>query len=280
MARALQIDVFQYLDYRAFLRDAYTNLKTRQRGFSYRWFSKRAGLASPNFLKLVAEGQRNLTPDTTHRFAEALGLTCRETEFFEALVKFAQAETASEKNHHFEKIGSFQRRRAVRTLERHEFDYFSRWYHVAIRELVACRDFREDPEWIARRLIPNITPAQASQSLELLLALGFIERKGKRLVQKEPLLTTGPEVRSLAAGNFHRQMMERAAASIEAVPREKREISGVTLALTPELFAVFKEKIHRLRAELLELSASAVNPTAVVQFNFQIFPLAVSEEPS
>jgi uncharacterized protein (TIGR02147 family) len=276
--RVLQVDVFGYLDYRAFLRDAYSDLKVRQKGFSYRWFSRRAGFASPNFLKLVADGKRNLTPETTQRFADALGLSSKEGDFFRDLVGFCQAASAAEKNRYFERIGTYHKHRAVRVLDRNEFEYFSRWYYVAVRELVACRGFREDPEWIARRLVPPITAAQASHAIELLLQLGFVERNAAgRLRQKEPLLSTGPEVRSLAAGNFHRQMMERAAASIERVPRERRDISGLTVALTPDMLVLFKQKVIQLRAELLELSASAIDPTVVTQLNFQLFPLASTE---
>jgi uncharacterized protein (TIGR02147 family) len=98
------------------------------------------------------------------------------------------------------------------------------------------------------------------------------------LRQGEVLLSTGPEVRSLAVGNFHRQMMERAAASIELVAREERDISGLTVALSAEACARFKQRIVELRAELLQLSAAETAPTRVVQLNFQLFPLATTEE--
>ena len=280
MARTLSVNVFEYLDYRAFLRDAYGDLKARQRGFSYRWFSRKAGMSSPNFLKLVIEGQRNLTPKSVDKFAAALGLNTQESSFFSELVSFNQASTPAEKNRHFERIGKFRSHRAVRRLERDTFEYLSRWYYPAIRELVGCAEFREDPEWIASQLRPKITVAQARKAIDVLLELGVLERdENGTLVQGEPLLSTGPEVRSLAVGNFHRQMMERAAAAIEAFERTDREISGVTVALSREGFEMFKEKIHQLRAELLELSAEQREPTRVVQFNFQAFPLAVVEVP-
>jgi uncharacterized protein (TIGR02147 family) len=279
MARTLQIDVFSYFDYRSFLRDAYTDLKQRQRGFSYRWFARKAGMTSPNFLKLVIDGKRNLTAESTEKFATALGLTSQETSFFRELVGFTQAPTATEKNRHFDRIGAFRRHRAVRALERHQFEYLSRWWYPAIRELVACEGFVEDEAWIAQQLVPAISPSQARQALDLLLELGFLERDASgTLRQGEPLLSTGAEVRSLAVGNFHRQMMERAAASIELVDRELRDISGVTVALSPESFQMFKQKIIDLRAELLELSAAEKHPTRVVQINFQLFPLASTEE--
>ena len=67
-------EVFEYLDYRKYLRDFYASRKRGGRGFSYRAFSRRAQLQSPNYLKLVIEGQRNLTGPMANRFATACGL--------------------------------------------------------------------------------------------------------------------------------------------------------------------------------------------------------------
>lgn len=280
MARTLAVDVFAYLSYRAFLRDAYVDLKARQRGFSYRWFSRRAGLSSPNFLKLVMDGKRNLSPRGAEAFAGALGLAGREASFFRELVDFEQADTPADKNRAWERLSAYQGHRKVRALERHQLEYLSKWWNPAIRELVAIPGFRDDPEWIARQLRPAITPAQARAAIDLLLELGFVVRDADGgLRQREPLLSTGPEVRSLAVGNFHRQMMQRAAESIELVDRAEREISGLTVALSQQSFQLFKEKIHALRAELLELSGREQAPDRVVQVNFQIFPLAIVEAP-
>lgn len=279
MARRLRVNVFEYLDYRAFLRDAYQNLKQTQPSFSYRWFSRKAGLSSPNFLKLIIDGQRNLTATTAEKFAKALDLNAQETEFFCELVVFHQAESAAEKNRSYERIGKYRQHRSTRDLERDAFEYLSHWYYPAIRELVTCQGFREDHEWIANALIPPITPTQAKRSIELLLKLGLIERDASgALRQGSPLISTGREVRSLAAGNFHRQMMEQAAGSIERVPAEDRDISSITVSLSAETFKLFKEKLVALRAELMSLSAEEKTPTRVVQINFQAFPLAKTEE--
>jgi uncharacterized protein (TIGR02147 family) len=279
VAKQLTVVVYQYLDYRAFLRDAYRDRKQHQRGFSYRWFSRRAGLSSPNFLKLVIDGKRNLTVASARRFAAAFDLNVTETAFFCDLVAFNQARSPAEKNEYYERIRASRRHREVRALDHHEFDYFSRWYYPAVRELVACKGFRDDPAWIARRLVPPITPAQARHALELLTKLGLLRRDADgTLRQGEMLVSTGPEVRSLAVGNFHRQMMERAAASIELVAREERDISGLTVALSDEACRRFKQRIVELRAELLQLSAAETEATRVVQLNFQLFPLATTEE--
>jgi|GEM_PF-609728 len=79
-------NVFDYLDYREFLRATYAEGK-RLKKLSYRAFSRRAGLLSPNYLKLVIDGKRNITHEMAQRFAQALHLTAEGTEYFELLVR-------------------------------------------------------------------------------------------------------------------------------------------------------------------------------------------------
>jgi uncharacterized protein (TIGR02147 family) len=268
-------DIFEFLDYREYLRACYTALKEHRRSFSYRAFAQKAGMSSPNFLKRVIDGQRNLGPKSIDKVAAALDLSTRETEFFRDLVGFTQAKTGAEKNEFFAKLGKDRKHRRVRKLERDSFTYLSHWYYPAIRELASCDGFIEDPQWIASHVQPPITTAQARKAVEVLLKLGFLVRgEDGTLGQGEALLSTGPEVRSLAIRNFHRQMIERATDALETIPLEEREISGTTVALSEDGFRLFKERIHALRAELLELSAEQKGPKRVIQFNFQAFPLA------
>ena len=65
-----EVDGFQFQDYREFLRAYYAERKTHAK-ISYRAFSRRAGLGSPNYLKLVMDGARNLSPAMAGRFAAA-----------------------------------------------------------------------------------------------------------------------------------------------------------------------------------------------------------------
>jgi uncharacterized protein (TIGR02147 family) len=147
------VSVYDYLDYRAFLRDYYAAKKAASRAFSYRAFSKRAGVASPNYLKLVIEGQRSLSPKMAERFAQACGLDGDASRYFVHLVGFNQAKTTVERAQFYDKLTGFQRYRQAHKLELAHAAYYSDWYMPAIRELAASHEFREDSEWIADRLI-------------------------------------------------------------------------------------------------------------------------------
>lgn len=271
------IDVFGYLDYRAFLRDFYNAKKSGGRGFSFRSFSRKAGLKSPNYLKLVIDGERNLSDDMAQRFASACGLGDDEARYFVDLVAFNQAVSLGERNKHYARLTGYQRYRSAHKLDLAHAAYYSAWYMPAIRELAARSDFRDDPSWIAEQLVPPITRLEAERSLQVLTELGLLVRDGSgKLKQADVLLSTGPETHGLHIAAYHRGMMQRAMDSIDLVPAAERDISSLTLCLGTNGLRSFKERVQRFRRELLELSALEDDPEQVVQMNFQLFPLSKS----
>jgi len=277
---AASVEVFAYLDYRQYLRAYYEAEKQRRTAFSYRYFSKKAGLRSPNLLKLVIDGERNLGPDSVHKFIQGLDLLGKEADFFLDLVTFAQAPSVAEKNRAFERIAGSRRFRSARRIEGALFDYLSHWYYPAIRELTARPDFVDDPKWVARQLQPPISTAEAERSLALLLSLGLIVRNPKtgRIERGEPTLTTEHEVTSLAVKNFHRQMLERASDSIDTVKPHKRDLAALTVCVSEKTAALIKERIHQFREEVAQLCDEDQEARVVYQMNVQLFPLSVTAD--
>jgi hypothetical protein len=96
-------NLFNYLDYRHFLRDWLTAAK-KHYGFSYRVFSRRAGLRSPSLYKMVMDGQRDLIEGSLHKFLEGLSLSVKEKEYFATLVLYNQARTEEYKQRYLGKI--------------------------------------------------------------------------------------------------------------------------------------------------------------------------------
>jgi len=276
--RRVVIDVFAYLDYRAFLRAYYEEAKSRG-PFSYRAFARRAKLRSPNYLKLVIDGERNLSSAMAERFAEACALSEEGAEYFRELVAFAHARTSREQNERYAKIRGHRRYRSAHRLDVAQDAYHSRWYLPAIRELVLHAQFREDADWISAHLLPAVKPAEVELALATLIDLGMLVRDAHgRLRQGTKLVSTGAETRSLHLANFHRAMMAHAAESLDTVPPEERDISSLTLCVSRGGLAQLKLKIQRFRAELLALSDLEDKPEQVVQVNFQLFPLSRTDD--
>src|SRR3954468_3956622 len=104
MEDATPVNVFGFLDYRAALRALYAHKKSAEYGFSHPAFSRRAGLKSTNFLKLVMDGKRNLSASAAGRFAAALGLSGAEADYFCELVNYNQSESIRERSRAHERL--------------------------------------------------------------------------------------------------------------------------------------------------------------------------------
>lgn len=274
-ASQVLVDVFAYLDYRAFLRDYYNARKEKGRAFSYRAFSRRAGLKSPNYLKLVMDGERNLSPAMAQRFATACSLGDDEARYFVDLVGFNQADNSGERSRFYAKLTGYQRYRQAHKLDLTHAAYYSAWYMPAVRELALRGDFRDNPAWIGAQLVPPVSSADAARALATLLELGLLVRQQDGTIkQADALLSTGPETRGVHIANYHRSMMHQAITSIDLLSAKERDISSLTLCVGKNGLKLFKERIQRFRRELLELSALEDEPEQVVQINFQLFPLS------
>lgn len=275
MGARAAVDIFRYRDYRSFLREYYERNKERKGGYSLRAFSRGTGLRSPNYLKLVMDGDRNLTPSMALRFAEGCGLSGEAAEYFCELVAFNQARLARERELHFERLTRFSRFRRVHKLDVAQSAYHAEWYIPAIRELLARDDFREDPAWIARALLPEISPAQAKRALAILLELGLaIRDESGRLRQAQELVETptGPLPHHVAG--FHRAMLKLAAESLDRVPRDEREIASVTLYLSAAQLQQLKAELQAFRNHLLQKYQAQSGNGRVAQLNLQLFPLS------
>lgn len=268
-------NIFEYDDYRHFLRDTYSYLKSTSSHFSFRYFSKKAGFKSPNYLKLVIKGSRNLTDESTKKFAQALRLSKFEWEYFNLLVQFNQAKTPSQRSELAQRIVNSKGYREVHPLSPLQFAYYSSWYYVPVRELVGTPEFVEDPEWLASRLVPQITVPQARQALLDLEELGLLVRNERgELRQANQTITTENEVSSAAVVNYHKDMLELAARAIDLIDRNEREVSAACIPVSKKTAAQLKLMIQDFRKQLLCLAAQDENPEVVYQVGVQFFPLS------
>ncbi|MDO8519306.1 MAG: TIGR02147 family protein [Deltaproteobacteria bacterium] len=271
-------NIFEYDNYRAFLKDLYEALKQEKAPFSFRYFSKKAGFRSPNFLKLVMEGKRNISPESIEKFSQALSLNKEETIFFRNLVLLNQATTVEERKFYAEQLIRSRFYRKMHPLKQAQFEYYSNWYFIPIRELVGTPGFREDPDWVAHQLIPPITVPEAKNALEDLEKLGLIKRESGKLVQTNTFVSTGDEVASASVALYHKEMMQKGAESIDRFAAPDREISSVTVGVSQKTALQMKDLIQRFRRELLTIAGQSEKTQGVYQVNFQMFPLSKMEE--
>jgi uncharacterized protein (TIGR02147 family) len=268
-------EIFNYSDYRKFLKDYYESNKSRNPAFSYRYLSMRAGINSAPFYKWIMEGTRNLTKSTIMKTCLALKLKDREAEYFEDLVFFNQAKSVKEKNVFFDKLIALQKARNVKKITPDQYDYFSQWYHCAVRELVTFPEFNDDFQWLAKKLNPPINAEQARHSVNLLLQLGFIKKEASgRYIQTEPVVSTGHGIKAHQVVQFQIAMLRLAIDAYDRAKGEEGLMSSTTFGISKDSFELFKKKIRELRSQLLEIARADEKPEHVYQLAINFFPLS------
>ncbi len=218
--------IFEYMDYRKFLADYYAFKKNANRNFSYRVFNAKAGISSPVFFKLVIDGKRNLGTSSIDKFAAALNLNKKETVYFKKLVLFDQSDNPEEKQEHYAVIRSMRNMVSEKALTNAQYEYFSNWYNVVIRELVTLYNFQDDYQLLADAVRPSITSSEAKASVELLLKLNLIKKNDHGIYEQvDTAIAADGDIGLIAIRHFNRSMLLKAAKAIDEINRNERHIS-------------------------------------------------------
>ncbi|NBX92854.1 MAG: TIGR02147 family protein [Proteobacteria bacterium] len=268
-------NLFDYYDYRDFLQDFYQFHKKRNAAYSYRLFARKAKLGSPNYLKLVVDGKRRITDRTLYQFSRGLGLSKDEEKYFRELVMYQEVSDPDSKDQHLKALLKYQEKQRTPTpLTEARVKALTDWHHLVIRELVATRSFKEDTHWIVKRLGGKITEAQAQESLDLLIKLKLLRRNSEgKLEQCEALLTSSGEVPGHLLRGLHRFYLRKALASIFSVTPEKREMSGLLLAVPTHRLKEVKEEIKEFRKKLNRKYGMDKNADEVFFTGLYLFPI-------
>jgi len=274
---------WDFHDYREYLCVMIEYLGATRKSFSIRQFSRKTGYASPNYLRLVADGKRNLSHASIARFAAGLGLTEEEHDGFEALVHLGRASNDDERNRYYEKLSHHGRHHSpTRQLEQAQFEVYSSWFVLPVREMLLLPDFEEDPYWISRRLRPSITHAQATRALELLQQTGLAVRDESGCLRPADIkLATPPSVQSLGVRNYHRALLKLSASALDRLPVDSRNITSVTVCLGKRQYELVSKRIEALRLELLDLIEDDPDDgedREVHLLGFQVVPLSRKEK--
>lgn len=166
--------VFEYLDYRAYLKDAYEERKAESSFYSYRMMAESFGLFPSNIFRIL-HSEAHLPARCHSRALEFLGLSGRAAEYYLLLMTYARERSVRERNLILEKALTL-RDVARRPLESQELEYFSKWWTAVLRALLETTGGRAVPSELAKLVIPPVQESDVKASLELLVELGLVKR--------------------------------------------------------------------------------------------------------
>lgn len=153
------------------------------------------------------------------------------------------------------------------------FETISNWYYFAILELLKIKSLKQSSSHFSKLL--GITPNVVKIAIERLKKVNLIEENDKgyfRVVKRGNSFFLNRYTNE-AYKKLHICFLEKAIESIKQIPLEKRDNTGVTIAISTKDIPMVKKKIEQFRRELSEELDSNPNPDSVYQLIFGFFPL-------
>jgi uncharacterized protein (TIGR02147 family) len=274
----------EYTDFRLYLKDVYEHRRltesTGLRAYSYSTFSAAADIKSPNYLKLIIEGRRNLSEDMITRFAKALRLNRTETEEFRSLVRYGQATEPIERNQFLKELADLRAQRAFEAgqINQASWDKVPGWVGWVLYAMSEQGGVNFDPAELQRLFRAKAGVDDIREALKKLLGSGELARNEETgEVSKGRDLVESPQ--DLPVALIRKLQAELIYLGIESLFRDspkEREFGAMTVAMTEDEFNQVRFELRQLRKRVqrdLLVKRKSTKGERVYQLNVQLFPV-------
>lgn len=266
--------IFKYICYRSFLSDYYRWHKLNTSGYSYRAMAESLGFSSPNFLKLVIDGERNLGKESLEKVTRGMSFNKLETEYFSYLVSFAQAKNTLDKNYYYSLLAAIRSNSNTASVAPEQYEFFSKWYHPAIRELVAGMRHPLDYDALSNTLRNKVSVSLVKKSVALLICLDLLRiNQDNHYEHASPVINIENEFKTFAVRNYHKDILDIARIAIDEIEPLQRENSHAIIKTSQEGFLKIKKRIQDFKEEILQLAADDQSSNNIYHVNLQLYPI-------
>nr|BFD68770.1 hypothetical protein HAGR004_37920 [Bdellovibrio sp. HAGR004] len=278
-----------YMNYRQFLGDFYLYKRKASKGslraYTYAVFSAAANIKSPNYLKMIIEGKRNLSDDMIGKFGKALGFMKEQTEEFRLLVQFTQAMDPAERNMYLKKLSEHRVAGKLKSgeIDRKTWEKVPNWVAWIIYAMIDQDGVSFDTATLKNLLRGKASEDEIDHALSTLISSGDLRRdEVTGELKKARSLTESPEEIPVAlVRKLQSQLMYLGLESLYQDQPTEREFGTLTLSLTKTEFEEIKFKLRQMRKALHKDNSIARmkdKGERVYQLNIQLFPVTNAVE--
>ncbi|AFY03266.1 DUF4423 domain-containing protein [Bdellovibrio bacteriovorus] len=278
-----------YMNYRQFLADFYLYKRKASKGslraYTYAVFSAAANIKSPNYLKMIIEGKRNLSDDMIGKFGKALGFMKDQTEEFRLLVQFTQAMDPAERNMYLKKLSEHRVAGKLKSgeIDRKTWEKVPNWVAWIIYAMIDQDGVSFDTATLKKLLRGKASEDEIDNALTTLITSGDLRRdEVTGELKKARSLTESPEEIPVAlVRKLQSQLMYLGLESLYQDQPTEREFGTLTLSLTKSEFEEIKFKLRQMRKALHKDNSIARmkdKGERVYQLNIQLFPVTNAVE--
>ncbi len=274
----------EYMDYRKLLEDFYNYkreiTKKDLRPYSYAMFSAAANIKSPNYLRMIIEGKRNLSPDMIAKFAKAMGMNKEEAADFRMLVLYNQSTDPAERNLLLKDLSEHRVNLKLKSgeIDRKAWERIPSWITWILYAMIDQENVKFNTDSLRELLRKKASTEEIQQALRLLIESGEVEMNDTTgTLQKTRNLIESPEEIPVAlVRKLQSQLMYLGMESLFQDSPTEREFGTATLSLTQSEFEELRFKLRQMRKAAQKensVKRSTSKGERVYQLNLQLFPV-------
>jgi len=258
-------------NYRILLREKLEERCSRNSRYSLRSFARDLDI-SPSRLSDVLRGRYGLSRLSAEKIGQKLGFNKGEIVHFCDLVDSEHAR--AQKNRVAARTRLESSVPAQQQLTMDAFQIVSDWYHFAILELTAVKDFKlkYSTKWVGARL--NISEHIVIAAIERMKRLELIEEINGVPRPTENFTASPDGIPSEAIKKFHLQILEKATAALRVQTVDERDFSSIIMAINPKDLPQAKEEIKIFRRHLNKRFEKSKTKTSIYCLNVQLFRIS------
>lgn len=272
-----------YTDYRDYLRDVFSyrkrTMSTAIRQYSYAAFSAAADIKSPNYLKLIIEGQRNLSDEMAKKFAKALNLSKDETDEFISLVHYGQAKDPLDRNRCLKELSDIRVRRQLKAgeINAEAWGKVPSWVTWVLHSLADQEGVSFEMSDLREIMRGRATRDEIKKAFDKLLESGELKHDESGQVVKGRKMMEGAN--AIPAALVKRLQGELIYLGLESLFQDdptEREFGALTVALTKQEFEQVRHELRAMRKRIYKdilVNREKSKGERVYQLNMQLFPV-------
>lgn len=266
--------LFDYDDFRAFLRDYFDEQKRLRSVFSHRFFAAKAGFSSSSYCLNVIRGRFNLTQKSIEKMAKAMDLDNRQTRYFSALVEYNQAKRPEERESAWNEIIQIRSQNEFAHVSHNQKEYFSKWYYPVLREIVVHPNFDGDVMHLARLIDPAISTEEAREALENLLRWGLIVKGPDCKYKSTSLMLNASGVSPMDLRQIRREYVQHGIGAIESKKPFERFATFTTLAMSKSSYDYAVRILEEARQKIIAKASDDPVVDKVYEMMIVAYPMS------
>jgi len=273
-------NIFDFTDFKEYLKHYFEEKKRANPRYSYQVLARQTGFNNRGFIHSIVQGSKRISKSHCYKISKALGHDKRETEYFETIVSCTQAKSDEERTFFLQRALGIRNMECTETqsVREDQYEFYSTWYHSAIRSLIGMFQFSNEFEQIGKMLTPALSAGQVKNSIRLLSRLGLIvlHKDGiYRLSEKN--IRIGDGISNTAKNHFHAECTELAKNAISTIPHESRTAISLTLGMSQSTYELIREETEQFKNRIISLVANAEKADCVYQYQLILFPISNNE---